>query len=257
MTSLLQTLGDDWHIPHPYMRLIHSVLPSTDIEEATAIERMLLHVYEDEHYDFKNVKQQKPIQTLFECEIEIATTKKKHLDEDLKKEDDRFTKLMDKFKELGMPDGAQEEDGEDKEPKAKNACGRTSKAEEIRKANLVHGIKASMATSQARVLELTHDIEELTRLCKYYVHYDNATKVYLRSMKQLTLSYADTKDLPTLIKGLQSTLSYYEDMMRRYVSMDSCTGDGKGLCETHLLPLRDTVHSKDNYRHVWRCCVSP
>jgi hypothetical protein len=269
MTSLLKTLGDDWHNPHPYVKLIHTVLPEADLEEAEAIEKRLLQVYEDEHYDFKSLKQHKPIQTTFETEIEIATTKKKHLQDDVRREEDRFTKLLEKFKEHGAPEIISEEEKEDEEEdeeeatdvkqngRGQKACRRTLKAEVVRQAKLVQGIKTSMASSQVRLMELNEDVEKLTKLIEYYQHYTSATKYYLRSMKELTLSYADTKDVTALIKGIQDMLSYYEMMMRRYVPMESCLGERKGLCETHLLPLHDTVYAKDNFRHVLKCCASP
>jgi hypothetical protein len=271
MTSVLKTLGDDWHNPHPYVRLITSVLPDTGFEEAEAIEKRLLQVYEDEHFEFKSLRNSKPIQTTYETEIEIATSKKKQLEEEVKREEDRFNKLLEKFKEHGAPETSsegekEEEEAEDEEEedaaeakhrgKGQKACRRTLKAEAVRQAKLVQGIKTSMASSQMRLMELNEELEKLTMLCKYYTHYSNATKYYLRSMRELTQKYSESKDAPALIKGIQDTLSYYEMMMRRYVPKESCCGT-KGLCETHLLPLSSTVYPKDNFRPVWKCCASP
>jgi hypothetical protein len=272
MTSLLKTLGDDWHKPHPYVSVIHSVLPDADFEEAEAIEKRLLQVYEDEHFDFKSLKTSKPIQTLYESEIEIALAKKKILKEDINKEEIHFNKLLEKFKDHEPPEESSEkekvdeEEGEEEEEeltdvkqngKGQKACRRTLKAEAVRKAKLAQGIKTSMASSQVRLMELNEELEKLTKLCEYYNHYSNATKYYLRSMKQLTLSYTETKDLTVLIKGIRDMLSNYEMMMRRYVPMGPCLGEPKGLCETHLLPLYSTVYPKDNFRPVWKCCASP
>jgi hypothetical protein len=272
MTSVLKTLGDDWHNPHPYVRLITSVLPDAGFEDAEAIEKRLLQVYEDEHFDFKSLKNSKPIQTLYETEIEIATSKKKHLEEEVKREEDRFNKLLEKFKEHGAPEtssegeggGEEEEEDEEEEDaaeakrrgKGQKACRRTLKAEAVRQTKLVQGIKTSMASSQLRLMELNEEAERLTKLCEYYNHYNNATKCYLRSMRELTQKYSESKDVPALITSIKHALSYHEMMMRRYVPKESCCGT-KGLCETHLLPLYSTVYPKDNFRPVWKCCASP
>jgi hypothetical protein len=105
-------------------------------------------------------------------------------------------------------------------------------------------------------MELNEEVEKMSKLMEYYHHYNNANKYYLRGMKELTRTYADSKDVTALIKGIQDMLSYYEMMMRRYVPEDPCCGS-KGLCETHLLPLHVTVYPKDNFKHVWACSASP
>ncbi len=272
MTSVLMKLGENWHNPHPYVELVQSVLPDATFQEAQAIEDRLLQVHEDEHFEFKSLKNQKPIQTTYESEIEIATTKKKQFEDEVKKEEDRFNKLLEKFKELGAPESSEEEEQQDEEEeeeedeeaaeakrkgKGQKACRRTLKAEEDRKKKLVQGIKTSMASSQVRLMELNEEIEKLSKLSEYYRHYDNATKYYLRSFRLATKTYAETKDVNALIKALRDAISYYNMMMRRYVPQDSCVGQEKGLCETHLLPLSVTIYPKDNYRQVWKCCASP
>ena len=269
MTTLLKTLGDDWHQPHPYVSLVHSVLPDATFQEARAIEDRLLQVYEDEHYDFKSLKQTKPFETTYEAEIQIAMTKKKQLEEEVKREEERFNKLLEKFKEYGAPETSSEEEEEEEEDdddteaaeakrkgKGQKACRRTLKAEESRKRKLAQGAKTSMASSQVRLMELNEEIEKLAKLIQYYEHYTSATKHYLRAIREGTRRYSESKDISALIKEVHNTIVYYEKMMRRYVPEDPCCGS-KGLCETHLLPLRVTVYPKEGFKHVYTCGASP
>lgn len=272
MTSLLMKLGADWHNPHPYIQLIQSVLPDSTFEEACTIENKLLQVHEDEHFDFKSLKQNKPIETLYGAEIEIAITKKKHLEDEVKREEERFNKLIEKFKEQNPPESnsdqekeeEEEEEEEDEEEivvkhkgKGQQACRRTLKKEEERKKALVNNIKSSMASSQGRLMEMGEEIENLEKFIEYYGHYDNASKIYLQSFRQATRNYAETKDLQGLIQELAKIILYYEKMMRRYVPVDPCQGEEKGLCKTHLLPLCRTVYPNQGFKHVWKCAAHP
>lgn len=268
MTDLLKRLGDDWHNSNPYLNLIEKVLPSCP--HALAIEQKLLEVYVQEQNDFKIYKD-RTVTTTYDTEIEIAISNKKRLEEEKKKEEERFNKLLEKFKEQGAPESSSEEEKEEKEEeeeedeevvvkhkgKGQQACRRTLKKEEERKRGLVNSIKSSMASSQVKLMELGEEIEKLEKICEYYTHYRNASRNYILGVRKAALAYSESKDIATLIKDLAEIIPYYEKMMRRYVPSEPCQGHEKGLCETHMLPLYATVYPKDNFRHVWKCAVSP
>jgi hypothetical protein len=265
MSDLLKTLGDNWHVEHPYMGLIQKVLPSCP--HAVAIEKKLLEVYVQQHNDFKIYKDTNST-TLFDSEIEAALVNKKRLEEERKKEEERFTKQLEKLKELDAPESSSEEEKEEEEEeeeevvvkhkgKGQQACRRTLKKEALRQKSLVSSIKASMATSQMRLMELNEEIEKLEKISEYYTHYRNASRNYILGTRRVALAYSQTKDVTALIKGLAEVIPYYEHMMRRYVPSGSCQGQEEGLCDTHLLPLGLFRNPETGFRNVLKCSVSP
>jgi len=266
MTDILKTLGDNWHTGHPYLDLIEEVLPNCP--HAVSLEKKLLEVYTEQENGFKLYKNSSNVTifTIFDSEIDILIAKKKNLEEERKKEDERFNKLLEKFKEQETPesiDEKEEEEDEDEEVvvkqkgKGQQACRRTLKKEHDRKKSLVNNVKSSMASSQMKLMELGEEIDKLEKMTEYYTHYRNASRNYALGTKRVVLQYSETKDIAALIQGLSELISYYEHMMRRYVPSQPCEGKEKGLCGTHMLPLSLAVYPNENYKHVWKCAVSP
>jgi hypothetical protein len=263
MSDLLKTLGDNWHVEHPYMGLIEKVIPSCP--QALAIEKKLLEVYVQQHNDFKMYKDTN-LTTLFDSEIEGALVNKKRLEEERKKEEERFNKQLEKFKEQDAPESIEEKEEEEEEDevvvvqhkgKGQQACRRTLKKEHDRKKSLANNVKSSMASSQVKLIELGEEIEKLEKMSEYYTHYRNASRNYMLGTKRIALAYSQTKDVTALIKGLAEVISYYEYMMRRYVPSGPCQGQEEGLCETHLLPLGFCQNPATGFRNVLKCAVSP
>jgi hypothetical protein len=275
MSTTLQKLGENWHIPHPYVSLIDTIVPSSNY--TLDIENALLKVYEEEHYDFKSLKKDTPIHTLYDDELLYGKARRKELEEEMKAEGERYESLMKKFQELETPlseseEGEEEEEEEEveddikttqKKKKGQQACKRSQKAEEQRKIQQAKGIKSSMASSQQKLIDLGNEVDILEKKSEYYKHYQYASRCYINGVRKATREYSETKDLPVLIKNLEDVISYYEMMMRRYVPSESCAGKGKGkgkgggLCETHLLPLELHRNPVTGFRDVVKCCVSP
>lgn len=272
MSNTLQKLGENWHISHPYLSLIDTVVPSSkyklDVEDA------LFRVCEEEYYDFKSLKKDTTTYTLYDDDLIYSERRKKEIEEEMKVEDERFQSLMKKFQETEAPLLDAEEDDEEEEEeeveeedlkanqkkkKGQQACNRSKKADEQRKIQQAKGIKSSMASSQQKLIDLGNELEVLEKKREYYKHYQYASRGYINGVRKATRDYKETRDVNTLIKNLEDVISYYEMMMRRYVPSDPCTGTGKGrgLCETHLLPLEVYQNPVTGFRDVVKCCASP
>lgn len=264
MSNLLKTLGDDWHADHVYRPLIDKVVPTS--ENKKAIELALIEIYVAEHYDFKTFRSSGS-NTIYDDDIEICKAVKKETEDALKREEETFRKLLEKFQQLETPEPLKEEEGEEEEEedlvevnrkgKGQKMCKRSLKAEEQHKQMLAKGAKSSMASSQQKLMELNEYIQQLDKKAEYFTHYQKAARYYQRSMKATVESYASTKDVDALIKELDSLISYYEMMMRRNVPDDSCDGVVPGLCTTHLLPLHAVKYTSKGEPDVVKCKISP
>jgi hypothetical protein len=293
MTTLLKKLGDNWHADHVYQPLIHQIVPTS--QNKKAIENLLIELYVDEHNDFRLFKN-KGVSTIYDDDIDVCKARKKETEEALKREEEAFRKLLEKFQQLEPPEVSsheqvdEEEDEEEVEvevevnqkgkglassgpgrqglatpglatPSQKTqdqkACKRSLKAEEQHKRMLAKGIKSSMASSQQKLMELNDYIQQLDKKAEYYVHYQKASRQYLHSTRDAVHRYIESKDLEVLISEMDSVIGVYERMMRRSVPVEGCKGSKDGLCETHLLPLSLTVYPNEGYKNVLKCKVSP
>jgi hypothetical protein len=271
MTTVLKKLGDDWHNSHPYVELIQSLIPSC--AHLLDIERLLTEIYVDEHYDFKSLKLSQGTETIYDDEIEEAEMKKGQLEEEMKKESERFQKLLEKFKEQEAPDSTTEEEKEEekeeeeekdddvtvnqKKKSIQKGCRRTLKAEELRKKQQVKAIKSSMASSQQMMMEMRDEIDTLEKKITYYKHYQSAQASYLKGKRDAKTAYMKSKDVQALIVSLADVIGYYKKMMRRYVPAEACCGEENGLCKSHLLPLYRARNPNSGFRDTFKCEVSP
>ena len=265
MATLLKKLGDNWHADHVYQPLIHQIVPNSLNKKA--IENLLIELYVDEHNDFRLFKN-KGVTTIYDDDIDVCKARKKETEEVLKREEEAFRKLLEKFQQLETPESSTEEEKEEEEEeedevevnrkgKGQKACKRSLKAEEQHKRMLAKGVKSSMASSQQKLMELNEYIQQLDKKAEYYVHYQKASRQYLHSTRDAVQRYIETKDLEVLISEMDSVIGVYEKMMRRSVPVEGCKGSKDGLCETHLLPLSLTVYPNEGYKNVLKCKVSP
>ena len=270
MTSLLKTLGDNWHNDHAYVDMIESVVPSTKFLKQ--IERALYRAYEDEHYEFKSVKSYQKVATIYDTEIDGAEFQKKQLEEEIEREDKHFTTLLEKFQAMELPESAKEELNEEEEEeeeeeddvkanqkkkKGQQVCKRSQKAEEVRKIQQAKGIKSSMATTQQKLIDMRNEVEHLETKIEYYKHYQYASRCYINGVRKATAEYSETRDLKALIVNIEKTIEYSEMMMRRYVPKDSCCGEEHNLCKVHLLPLSRVFNRSSGFYDLFNCPAYP
>jgi hypothetical protein len=273
MTTLLKTLGDDWHNDHAYSKLIESVIPSTKFVKE--IERALYRVYDDEHHDFKSATSYQKAITIYDAEIECDESRKKQLEEEMQKEDKHYMNLLEKFQAMELPESVkdelnEEEEEEEKEKEEENdvkvnqkkskgqqACKRSLKAEEQRKIQQAKGIKSSMATSQQKLIDMRNEVDLLEKKLEYYRHYQYASSCYINGVRKATREYRETKDLHALIVNLEKTIDYSEMMMRRYVPNDPCCGGENMLCKMHLLPLYRVYNRSSGFYDLFNCPAHP
>jgi hypothetical protein len=273
MTDLLKQLADDWHNPNPYLKLIQSVLPSCKYE--LQVQNALLKVYEDEHYEFRSLKGNRKIETIYDSEIEFLEFRMKQLEQEREKEDQHFKTLLEKFQKMEMSEtplneeGEEEDDDDDNEKEAEDlqanqkkkgvqkGCKRTLKAEELRKIQQTKGIKSSMASSQQKMIDLRDESDALEKKSQYYKHYQHASRYYICDYRKALREYSQTKDLLVLIKSLSDVISYYELLMRRNVPKEPCCGEEKSFCKVHLLPLSRAFNPMSNLWDTVKCQASP
>jgi len=271
MTSLLKTLGDNWHNDHAYVDMIESVIPSTKFLKQ--IERALYRAYEDEHYEFKSLKSYQKTTTIYDTEIDGAEFQKKQLEEEIEREDKHFTTLLEKFQAMELPESAKEELNEEEEEeeeeqeddvkanqkkkKGQQVCKRSQKAEEMRKIQQAKGIKSSMATTQQKLIDMRNEVEHLETKIEYYKHYQYASRCYINGVRKATAEYSETRDLKALILNIEKTIEYSEMMMRRYVPKDPCCGEEHNLCKVHLLPLSRVFNRSSGFYDLFNCPAYP
>ena len=278
MSTLLQKLGEDWHNPHPYESLIHTILPTTEKAHGEKIERCLIGLYVDEHNGFKNTKSESK-HTIYDLELDVLRAKKTKLDQEYKKEEDIFEKICKKFEEMGTTtkvqrsDEPNEESEEEKEvedtyveapqqkdkpiQKSSKETLRLTKERETRDAVLAKSIKSSMATSQEKLMELQKELAQVEDHQRCYKQYQGAAWYYLGAMKKAVLAYESKKDMEVLIKELDSVLRNYNTFLRSNVPNERCSGDVKGLCEKHYLPMRNPYLYEKNEGWTVKCNLSP
>jgi hypothetical protein len=156
----------------------------------------------------------------------------------------------------------EEEEEEDlqanqKKKGTQKACKRSIKAEELKKIQQAKGLKASMATSQQKMIDLRDEIEALEKKSTYYKHYQYASRCYTNGYRKALREYSETKNVSSLVQSLSHVISYYEMMMRRYVPEDPCCGDESKLCNTHLLPLSRSYNTQSGLWDIVKCHASP
>lgn len=279
MSNLIIQLGDDWHNPHPYERLIRSVLPTSSYDDMYEIEKCLLKVYEAEHYEFKIFKD-KGKATVYDVDISRAEGRMSALEGERKRDEEAFERLCKKLEETiqeqrkhgFLQEDAPEEEAEQEEEDELSAyevnkdlqvnkdSKKTNKEEarkrrelESRLASTVKSTKSSMATMQQKLIDYQKEFEMLEKKKEYYEHYRNAALWYQNSMRKVVLDYEMNKDVEALVKGINDVLSYYEMLRRRYVSKDPCKGTTNELCESHFLPLTPVKYSEKGDAIDWRC----
>jgi hypothetical protein len=278
--DLLTKLGDDWHSPHVYAKLILSVLPDTkNLEE---IEHCLTGIYVDSHYDYKLYKNTSKY-TVYDLEIDMCEHKKKEVLEKQKREEEAFETLCKKLQEIQvqlpehaatMVDEEEEEEEEEEvvihksqlskgaQPKTKE--GQTSKAAMLAEKAKIQKLqkqytttKSCMATSQEKLMTLQNEADELDLKSIVYKGYQQANWYYLSTMRTIVLSYEKTKDITELIKRLDTMLNEYNAMRRRVAPHGVCSGEDK-LCKTHYLSLVPMKYvEKDGRPYDFRCVMYP
>ncbi len=245
------------------------------------IEKFLLRVYEAQHYDFKSFRD-KSKHTIYDLDISRAVSDKLLLEAQEKKDKQTFENLCKKLEETiqeqrknGFVEGEVNESTSEEEDEEENMYGvqkdvhvqkngkdskkqakELAKQRQILKAQLEHTVKStqsSMATVQERLMGYQTTLEMLEKKKEYYEHYRSASWYYQEATRKLVLEYEQTKNLEALVKGFQDIFSYYTKLRRRYVSIDSCKGSGKMLCETHLLPLHVSKTSEKGEPIAWQC----
>ena len=278
MSDILITLGDDWHNPHPYAGFISSILPGLSFNLIVEIEKFLLRVYEAQHYEFKTFKD-KSKATIYDLDISRAENQINTLKGDQKKEEEGFERLCKKLQDtiqeqrkqgfIKDENYEQEEEEEEEEEevdyniekdvqvKQKNSKEEAKKRREleVKLATAVKSTQTAMATVQQKLIDYQKEIENLEKKKKYYEHYKDASWYYQGASRKLVLEYEQKRDLEALVKGFHDVLSYYIMLRRRYVPSDPCKGEGKSLCETHLLPLSCTKWSEKGDPIVWKCAL--
>lgn len=281
MTDLLTKLGDDWHTPHVYAKLILSVVPNTThLEE---IEHCLTGIYVDSHYDFKLYKNTSKY-TVYDSEIDKCVFRKKELEDQYKRESEAFDNLIKKMKEIQaqLPEHAEAVDEEDNEeedeeedvyehksqqakgaqPKAKEginskAAMLAEKAKQQKLQKQFVTTKTCMASSQDKLVNLQKEIDEVDIKTTVYKGYQQANWYYLVAARNTVLHYEKNKDIQELIQRLDSMLMEYEFMRRRVAPKGLCTGEDQ-LCGTHYLPLVPMKYKeKDNSPYDFRCVMYP
>lgn len=280
MSNLLQKLGEDWHNPHPYESLIHTILPNTEKTHGEEIEWCLISLYVDEHNGFKNSKSESK-HTIYDLELDVLRAKKTKLEEEYKKEEDIFEKICKKFEEMGAStklqtsDEPKEESEEEKEKevedtyveapqqkdkpiqKSSKETLRLTKEREKRDAVLAKSIKSSMATSQEKLMELRKELDQLEDHQRCYKQYQGAAWYYLGAIKKAVVAYESKKDIEVLVKELDSILRNYNTFLRRGILNERCSGDVKGLCEKHYLPMRNPYLYEKNEGWTVKCKLYP
>ena len=279
-STLLQTLGDDWHNTRVYDSLILSVAPETKYLDEIA--SALLSIYSDEKNNFKTCTTiPSRSQTLFGIEVSRNEVRLKSLQEDMKKEEKNLDSLTVTFAGLegAVPAGtfdsdSDDDDEDDNNPPKEKEKGKgngfqlnipvkkmshleMTKIKELkRKIRLLKSTKTAMASSQQKLFDLQKEISLTETKITYYNHYCHADFGYLCGINKLVLAYEKTKDINDLIKGLDSLISYYEMIRRRYVPSAHCSGKYKDICDTHLLHLSTPVYSsKGDVIHA-RCPIA-
>lgn len=275
--SLLQKLGDNWHVNDPYIALIRSVVP--DSNNVLDIQDILLHMYGEEHFNFKRYKNASR-ETFFSEEIECAIHRIKELEGLMKKESEVLDKLAEKFEEVeeylehtsNDVDEDEDDDGADyvaaptERGKGNMIKAKTKKLspqeeakilEEKRKIRTARNTKIAMATTQEKLIEYQREIEFLTNRNVAYKHYHEAELGRKFGINKLVLEYEKSGNIQTVIQGLDTLLTYYEMIRRRNISSAKCSGKPKDFCETHYLPLYVTKYTEKGDPLIIKCDVSP
>lgn len=272
MSNTSEWYNLNWHDDQPFVGIIERTVPSSKFKKA--IQDRLLEIWVAEHYDFK-VYKDKDVSTLYDNQIYEWKQRKASVELELKKEEETFKKLFEKFQAQNhvevQPQATgdtteedEEENGSDtvmetKETVSHKVCkqSRRTIAKNIKhEIMLAKSIKSSMASSQQTLVDLQKEQDELDEKISSYEAYQAAAQYSIREMKKIALEYEKTKDRDALVKKLDSLLSYRDKMMRRNISPNPCSGE-KGLCKTHHLYLTPTRYTKDGVAEEAKCYMSP
>jgi hypothetical protein len=279
MSETIIKLGDDWHNPHPYERLIRSIFPKSSYDDMQDIENCLLRVYEAQHYDFKIYKD-KSKATVYDLDISQAEGRIHSLEVEKKRDEEAFERLCKKLEETiqeqrkhgflreeaTLEEAVEEEEDEmsayemtkdvqvSKDPKKINKEEVRKRRElEARLSTTVKSTQSSMATTQQKLMDYQKEIEILEKKKEYFEHYRTAALWYQAAMRKIVLDYEVNKDVEVLVKGINDVLSYYNTIRRRNVSSDPCKGRTNEPCESHFLPLTPVKYSEKGEAIDWRC----
>jgi hypothetical protein len=237
MGDTLKNLGDDWHNPHPYEKLILSVSPSLSYSQIDQIERCLLSVYEAEHYDFK-IYRDKAKYTLYDAEVAKYEGAKKKCEEDLRREQDSLKEMYKRLEELvqeqrkngfiqeGYVDqqgdefdgeGSEEDDDEYEMKRSKKQVKEANVRKKQLKDKLASAVKAmysSIGTGQQKCMEYSNEADTLETKKNQMERLRTASMYYQDGMRAAVLQYEKTRDLVSLVKNIQEMLTKYNQLLR-------------------------------------------
>lgn len=234
MLGTLKSLGDDWHNPHPYEKLIRSILPEISYPQTEKIEKCLLAVYEAEHYDFKIYKDKNKF-TLYDVEVVKYEQAIKNCEAEMKKEQEFVAQMYKKLEEVYQEqkkhgflqeeyytqegDHNSEEDYDEDEYQAKKTK-KQAKEQNLKKKQLqaslaasVKSVQSSMVTSQHKCIEYQEELDRLEGKKTECERQREASLYYQDGMRSLVLEYEKTRDLNMLVKGLKNMLTRYNELL--------------------------------------------
>lgn len=242
MPVSLKKLGDDWHNPHPFEKLIKSIVPNASYTLMAEIERYLLAVYEAEHYGFK-VYKDKSNQNIYDLDVQRYEEKLKLAKSDLKKEKDLLVNLSKKLEETIQEQRRngfvcdydsiqdQEEDDEDNDiykgekdvrisnntKTKKNSKGEVNKRKqlEVQLATAVKNMYSSMETSKQKLGEYEEEVEMLEKKKEEFEKFRNASLYFQEALRRVVLKYEENKNLENLVCGIKDSLSQYNSQLKK------------------------------------------
>lgn len=255
-----------WIDERPLEEIIQTTVPNNHFDDS--VEDLLLRVNIDAQFGYKLYKSTTNV-TIYDTDILILTNKIKDLDKSYKYEDEKFKKLCESYGELAVHDsentGNYEEDKDDDEddiedeetntnvdqmlvgqkdftaakkgPSTKELPNKLTHKELQKILLQIKNIKAQMASSQQKLMDLHKEHTALEQVMNTYKHYQYADLIYFSFMRKLIPLYEKNKDLEFLKKGLYCIIQYRDMMRKRYVSKDICKENDNQMCATHYLPI--------------------
>lgn len=242
MSTTLKSFGDDWHNPHPYEKLILSILPSLPYKLVDEIEHHLLSVYQAEHYGFKIFKDSST-QNLHDIEVSRWEEKVKSAEAELQKELDLIQNLRNRLEEKYQEqhkngfstDGdfqeisCSEEDYEMNEYSSQKdirisnvkqtkqqAKAETKKKKELEKhlASSVKNMQASLQSYLLNYKELQEELKSLELQKKQCEQERNASVYFQNTLRKLVLEYEQTKEVEALIIGIKNIITKRAELLQ-------------------------------------------
>lgn len=259
-STLLPNL--DWHISRPFERMVEEYAPKSQYKEK--IEDYLLNLWVDEQYDFKVTKNTK-LYTVYDEQIEIWKVTKKQVEDKKKHEEDTFQKLYQQFEALDAPevedeavDEAEEEDDDTSTVrKTSKESARTIQEKARREAMRRQTVKANMAASQQRLIDLQKELDTLEEQTNAFLKFQQINRYILQTLRSLVLAYETTKNRKALVEGIEDLVNTEEKRFREGVSKEYCSGTVKDLCQKHHMPLQANRYSIKGEVEDARCRLYP